>query len=340
MIEAIDTLLQDITPKYALIVDGKNITTKINPRLLSLNLVDNRGFEADTLNMVIDDSDGKIELPKRGVVINVRIGFGSLVDKGDFVVDAVSHTGAPDVITISAKSADFRGKFLEPRNKAYHQKTIQQIVEEIADRNNLEAWVNIELGKTKVQDKQQRNESDANFLTRLANDYDAIANIKKGGLFFLKRSDSKSASGKDLPTITIKRKLGDNHSYSVNDRDSYTGVKAKYTTNASGERKEVLAGDEEKTKMLRRIYKSEADAQDAAENELKKLKRGVASFSFNLAMGNPELIAESPVKVQGFKKAIDELDWVAVRVTHTLDQSGLTTQVEAEMKEPEEENPQ
>ncbi|WP_345668247.1 contractile injection system protein, VgrG/Pvc8 family, partial [Wohlfahrtiimonas larvae] len=268
-----------LTPKYAITVDGTSINSVLNARLMSLNLIDNRGFDADTLTMVIDDSDGLMELPKRGVVINVKIGFNFLVDRGDFKVDAVSHTGAPDIITISAKSADFRGKLLEPKNKAYHQKTIKEIVEEIADQHQLKSMINEELGNIKIHDRQQRNESDANFLTRLANDYDAIATVKKGTILFIKRGESKTASGKDLPIITITRKQGDNHSYSVNDRDSYTGVKAKYTTNASGERKEVLAGDEEKTKMLRRIYKSEADAQDAAENELKKLKRGVASFS-------------------------------------------------------------
>ncbi len=326
-------LLNTLKPQYVITVDGVNITNKLNARLMSLSLVDNRGFEADTLTIVIDDSDGMITLPKMDATINVQIGFNLLVDRGDFVVDAVSHTGAPDVITISAKSADFRGKLLEPRNKAYHQKTIKQIVDEIAERNDLEAWVNIELGETKIQDRQQRNESDANFLTRLANEFDAIATIKKGTLLFLKRGDSKTARGKELPTIIITRSQGDNHSYSVNTRDAYTGVKAKYVSNEWGDRKEILAGNDEKTTMLRKVYQSENEAMTAAENELKKLKRGTASFSFNLAIGKPELIAESPVKVLGFKADIDSKDWVAIRVTHNLDQNGLTTQVEAEIKD-------
>ncbi|OYQ85390.1 contractile injection system protein, VgrG/Pvc8 family [Wohlfahrtiimonas chitiniclastica] len=320
-------------PQYAITVDGKNITSRINSRLLSLNLVDNRGFDADTLTLVIDDSDGLMALPKRGVKINVKIGFGALIDRGDFVVDAVSHTGAPDVITISANSADFRKKLLEQKNKAYHQKTIKEIVEAIAGEHKLESRVADELANIKVQDRQQRNESDANFLTRLAEEFDAVATVKKGTILFLKRGESKTASGQALPTIIITRNQGDNHSYSVNDRDAYTGIKAKYTTTKNGVRKEVLVGDDERTKMLRRIYKTEGEARAAAENELKRVQRAAASFSFTLAMGRPELIAESPVKVLGFKAEIDSQNWIATRVTHNLDQSGLTTQVEAEVRE-------
>ena len=39
----------------------------LNGRMMGLTLTDNRGFEADTLEITIDDTDGKIELPPRGL---------------------------------------------------------------------------------------------------------------------------------------------------------------------------------------------------------------------------------------------------------------------------------
>lgn len=70
----------------------------------------NRGFEADQLDLELDDADGKIVLPRRGAVITLALGWKGqpLFPKGAFTVDEIEHTGAPDRLTIRARSADFR----------------------------------------------------------------------------------------------------------------------------------------------------------------------------------------------------------------------------------------
>ncbi|EOM4439129.1 phage late control D family protein, partial [Escherichia coli] len=79
-------------------------------RLMSMTLTDNRGFEADQLDIELNDADGQVGLPVRGAVLTVYIGWKgfALVCKGKFTVDEVEHRGAPDVVTIRARSADFR----------------------------------------------------------------------------------------------------------------------------------------------------------------------------------------------------------------------------------------
>lgn len=42
---------------------------------MSLTLTDNRGFEADQLDLELDDADGKIVLPRRGAVITLALGW-------------------------------------------------------------------------------------------------------------------------------------------------------------------------------------------------------------------------------------------------------------------------
>lgn len=326
-----------LKPIYHLNVNGQSVMSVFSPRLISMTHTDNRGFEADTLNISLDDHDGAIALPPTGATISVQFGMGVLIDKGDFIVDGIAHTGAPDIVTISAKSADFKKKFIEQKNYSFVDKTINEIVEKIAKDHDLKFKVSDELAKIRLKNVQQDNESDANLLTRIAEEHDAIASIKKGTLLFIKRGDGKTASGQELPVIIIKRKDGDQHAYSLNDRDAYTGVKAKYTTAKDGKRKEVLAGDEERTKMLRKTFQSEEEAMNAAENELKKLKRAVASFSFSLAIGNATLLSESPMKTVGFKKDIDEKDWIAKTVMNSISNNGFTTRVDAEIKEPKEE---
>lgn len=49
-------------------------------------------------------------LPRRGAVITLALGWKGqpLFPKGAFTVDEIEHTGAPDRLTIRARSADFR----------------------------------------------------------------------------------------------------------------------------------------------------------------------------------------------------------------------------------------
>ena len=45
-------------PAFRLTVDGLDIAHLINPRLMSLELTDNRGVEADQLSLTLSDHDG------------------------------------------------------------------------------------------------------------------------------------------------------------------------------------------------------------------------------------------------------------------------------------------
>ena len=324
-----------LVPDSRIIVEGLDVTITVHKRLMSLTMVDNRGFDADTMTMQIDDSDSAVNLPRMGARVTIWLGFKSdgLRNFGEYIIDSVEHSGAPDSISIGGKSADFRKKFTEKKDKGHHDTTIGNAVEIIAKTYGWKPKINKDLAKIKITDKQQSDESDANFLTRIALDHDAIATVKDGNLLFIKMGECTTASGEPLPKIEIKRENGDQHRYSIADRDVYTGVKAKWNSAKNGKRKEVLVGDEEKVKSIKSTYKSEAEARSAAEAELKRLKRGAASFGFFLAKGNPYLTVESPVTVEGFKPEIDKIDWIATKVTHKLDNNGLTATVECEMKE-------
>lgn len=63
------------TPAFSITIEGKDITTVLDKRLMSLTLTDNRGFEADQLDLELDDADGLIVLPRRGAVITVALGW-------------------------------------------------------------------------------------------------------------------------------------------------------------------------------------------------------------------------------------------------------------------------
>lgn len=77
--------LNSKSPAFSITIEGKDITTALDTRLMSLTLTNNRGFEADQLGLERDDADGKIILPRRGAVIQLSLGWKGrlLFPKGD-----------------------------------------------------------------------------------------------------------------------------------------------------------------------------------------------------------------------------------------------------------------
>jgi putative regulator of late gene expression len=106
-------------------------------------------------------------------------------------------------------------------------------------------------------------------------------------------------------------------------------TKIKYNTI---EQKAPVESDNDKIKSLRVTYPSEARAITVAKSAFDKLKRGVATFSLNLALGEPDLIPETPIGLSGFKAEIDATNWLITRVTHTITDNGYVSQVECELK--------
>ncbi len=117
------------SPAFSITIEGKDVTTVLDARLLSLTLTDNRGFEADLLDLELDDADGQIVLPRRGAVIQLALGWKGqlLFPKGAFTVDEIEHSGAPDRLTIRARSADFRETLNTRREKSWHQTTVGRL---------------------------------------------------------------------------------------------------------------------------------------------------------------------------------------------------------------------
>ena len=235
------------TPRYSVQVDGTDITALIAGRLVSLTLTDNRGFEADQLDIVLNDADCKLRLPPRGALVRLAIGWeGSrLVDKGSYTVDEVDHAGAPDQLTIRARSADLRGGLSTQVERSFHAKTVNDIVCTIAGECDLEPLVAPNLAGKLVDHLDQTNESSANLLTRLAGQFDAMATVKSGKLLFAPIGAAASASGKALPPVLITRDKGDSHRFNIADRETYTAVRANYYDTGKAEKGEVIWGKPE-----------------------------------------------------------------------------------------------
>lgn len=339
--DAADSLQRDAAypvPAFRLTVNGNDIAMLITPRLMSLQLTDNRGLEADQLSITLSDHDGLLAIPPRGAVIRLWLGWSDtgLVDKGSYIVDETEHSGAPDVLSIRARSADLRKGLKTKRERSWSTTTLGKVLRDVALGNGLTAKIADTLAGQAINQLDQANESDANLLTRLGEDFDAVATVKAGCLVCMPAGGGKTVGGLKLPHITLTRRDGDQHRFLQADRDSYDGVRAYFYDVNSTKKQEAIAGGGENLKDLRHTYSDRQSALRAARAELNRLQRGAATLSYTLAKGRPDLIPELTYTLQGVKAEIDEIIWYGGNVQHSLTaDSGYTVSLELESKLPE-----
>lgn len=328
-------------PICKVVVNGSDITDLLvsgqEPRLVSVELTDNRGMEADQLSITLSDHDGLLAIPPRGATIRLWLGWDDtgLIDKGSFTVDETEHSGAPDLLSIRARSADLRGGLKTKKERSFDATTLGTVIAAIATAHGLTPVVSAVLAGIDLLHLDQANESDANLLSRLGREHDAIATVKAGRLLFLPMGKASTASGLALPHVTLTRADGDQHRFLQADRDAYTGVKAYYYEVNSAEKKEAIAGGGDNLKELRHTYTDQASAVQAARAEWNRLQRGTATLSYTLAKGRPELIPDQTYSLVGIKAEIAAIIWLGGNLQHSFTSDSFTTTLELESQLPE-----
>lgn len=359
-----------LTPAAELTIDGRRFGTQAMSRIISISLTDKRGFEADELTIELDDHDGTLAIPKTGSKITLKLGYKEtgLVEKGEYLVSEFTASGSPDRLSITARAADLAEALAEQVEKSWHKQTLYQIIETIAKKHKYEYIISKDYQNQKIEHIDQTNESDASFMSRLAEQYDAIATIKNGKLLFIPAGESQTASGQPILPTTITRASGDSHSFTYSSSNSYQAVRAYYTDKKTGQKKEVIVNkdnaypnkkttqqtktvkgktfkakkkendnqkvntDGQKIKTLRHLYATESGAWSGARGAFKKIQRGVAEFNITLAVGRPDLYPETPAVVKGFKPEIDAEAWLITEVSHKIDSGGYTASIQFEAR--------
>lgn len=323
-------------PAFAVTLAGRDITGNIYPRLVNLTLTESRENAVDQLDITIDDSDGMVAIPSKGVKITLKLGwqgqgqYAGMVDKGTFVVDEVEHEGAPDTITLRARSVAMDKHVRIKKSRSFHQQTVGDIVSQIAADNALTPKIGEKFQEELIDHIDQTNESDINFLNRLGKRFDAVATIKKDALLFLPIGEGTNSKGQKMPTMVLTRQHGDKHRYHTASRDAYSGVRAQWHDADDAKEKSELIGTDDNPKRLRHVYANQTDAEKAAQAEWNRVKRGKATLQLTLALGRPNITPMMHVKMQGFKPPIGNTEWLIVKTTHSLSTQGMTTQLELE----------
>ncbi|WP_289141135.1 contractile injection system protein, VgrG/Pvc8 family [uncultured Pseudomonas sp.] len=318
-------------PVFRVVADGADITALINDRLLLLRTLDKPGMESDEFELRIDDRDGAVTLPKRGAGIEIYLGYGSnaLARLGRYTVDDIEVSGPPDTLVIRGKASDMRGSGKTTRSGSWESVPLSRIVSDIAARNG---WAPECSVATVVPRADQLNESDFNFITRLAKDHDCTAKVADSKLLVLPRQSGQTASGKSLSAVIIQRSDVSRWQFRFTDRTTQKAVKAKYQDKKTGELVNLTLDNEDAPAGLppvhtdRHIHPNKSAAEQAAKARLAAFNRSTAEVRLEM-VGRTDLFAERQINAQGFKEGLDGV-FLVDSVEQVFTQTGWSTTVE------------
>jgi len=327
-----------MNPQFKIIAEGVNITQQIQQRLISLRTTDEAGMKSDCMSLELDDRDGKLELPRHGAKLSVSLGYDQtgLSKIGDYFVDETSVAGWPQTMTISAKAADLTGSetgdIKSSLTRSFDNIRFGELVTTIAGESGMTGKISATLADILFTHLDQTEESNLHLLTRLAEQHNGVAKVTNDLLIVAKALEAKSMSGMNLDTIIVNKVQVSDYRASITDRDAYSSVTATWHDKATAKIYTVQTSKDKPAFIIRHTYESEEKAIEAAKAKLEALNQGTNTVEVSLALGNPNLFAESPLILVGFRQGVSGTTWVCNRVEHSFSNAGFKTSLSGESK--------
>lgn len=321
-------------PDFYLTANDKDITDVIKKSLISLTLTDNSNEDIDQLVIsLLLSSD--VKTPPKGAELALGLGFETGVTfKGKFIVDEISASGPPRLITIIANAAPLTKKsaIQSEKTKSFDEMSLTELVDEISAKHKLKPKVSAGLGVLRLEHIDQTNESDMSLLARLAHKNNAVVAVKNENLLFIKKDEGKSVTGKPLPVITLKPEQCSSWQCTISSRGEAKKVTAEYTDVETGKVKEITVGSGEPERRVAFPLSSEAEARAAIESMMDSGEAGSSTLSISMPASpeNLHMVAEGKVKLNGFGD-IEDQEWTIRSLEWSLSNSGFTLRVAADI---------
>ncbi|MFP3016362.1 MAG: phage tail protein [Wolbachia sp.] len=299
----------------------------IKDRVISLRLTDESGTIDDVVEVCVDYRDENIDIPNE---LSIVLGYKEtgVVPMGIYTVNEITVQSPPKTLLIKAHATNLRLSLKEKVSKEWHQITLGNLVNEIAEKHGYGCRVAEEFENVLIPHINQTEESDISLLTKIAIEREAMAKLAGGYILFIPKGKAKSATGKALGTTAIRPQ--DTINWKVHFTVSrYTSVIAKWHSYEKGETMSETAGTGSPSYTIQTLYSNVESAISAANAKLKQLKRNNAVLDITMP-GNPELFAEAKLNLIAFNQAVDG-EWIVNRAEHTLNSSGYLTMLSASL---------
>ncbi len=320
------------TPVWSLTWSGTDVTAEVAAFVTSLTVTDRKEGESDELAVELEDRDGRWRgawAPEKGDVLDVSLGFadGGMIDAGRFEVDEIEHGGPPDRLSVRALATGVTDELRTKRHRAFEGRTLPQIAAAVAADHGMEVIGNP--ATEPLQRVTQADETDLQFLSKLAGEHGYVFSVRGKGLVFLSDEELLAAE----PVMTLSRDL--HHPVRWRFRHTakqvykacevtYQDPATKRTETAKVDAANVTSGDTLKKRVR---VENPAHARQKARSLLDRANRGEISASLTFP-GRPTLVAGINVMLDGFGSAWDGKFHV-IGSTHRIKRGGgYTTDIE------------
>lgn len=279
-------------PLFLLLANDKDVTDQLQKYVTSISFTDNAGTDSDNISISING--GNFKRPSTNDELKLYFGYKgqSFFFAGTFKVQKTTRRRNKS-LTIVATGVDFSIELNQDKSATFQSLSLKDICSNIAKAHNLK--LKSDFDDCHIKNVLQTNESDLEFLERLAKDYNALFSIKNGTLIFIKNNKHNSIN-KDLPLFKIDVSNVENLSILHTNRVFYRSCVAKWHDTKINQPKSVIAGEDKPVINITGAYKDEAEALLKAEAKLSLVNKGIISGSFDddgteiYAGGNIELI--------------------------------------------------
>lgn len=318
--------------RFVLSYQHRNITHDISQHLLSLTYSDFLTGQADSLDVELEDTEGKwidAWYPGHGDMLTLSMGWQGkpLRTLGNFEIDEVELNAPPSTVNIRALGAGIQSALRTTEHRAYESTTLDAVAKQVAARQGLELVGRIEPIKL---DRLTQQDSDLTFLRNLAGEYDyafkvtgkrmvfhAISDLAKGKpVASLLLTDLASVRVRDQITV-VPQKVAVKHKDPAKKKlISYDIVNGDTVAVPSSSSKATTSAD---TKKQRKRAVSEEVAKARAKADLAKANRERTTGGWT-AMGRPELVSGNVVTLVAAGKMGG--DYLITAAHHRITRSG------------------
>lgn len=174
-------------PEITITYEGKDITADISAYVRRFTYTDVLTEKSSDISLELEDKAGnwlKDWYPKKGSVIKATIAYQgeTPLDCGLFQLDDFGFSFPPSIVTLGALATDVKLTLREKRTEAYEKQTLKDIATKVAERHGL--TVKGEIKEIKIDRCTQDNQTDLEFLVRIAKEYNYLVKIENGDLIF------------------------------------------------------------------------------------------------------------------------------------------------------------
>jgi phage protein D len=291
--------------------------------ILSLSFNDAIGSKSDKVSLKVIPTfvrpapNDKIELIFKTFKDDELI---TSLDCGLFHVQTVTRSNNLS-LSITATGVEFNEKQKDRISRHYADTKLSNIINIVAKR--LGHDTKFKTDDLTIKSLNQTNETDINFLERLADDYNVLFSIKNDVLYFVNKDDAT------LPKNTVDINKCASCSIKHSSKTYYNSCKASWFDKDAGKLISVSIFDGTPVLKIKGSYKDKSEAKAKAKAKLLQTNKGIIRGSFSSR--GLSLYAGTKVEIINTYKNEDDAVYSVQSCNHTWSAtSGWVTGVEIE----------